>query len=106
MTHPQRNAFGGDLAVVRLTDSDGSEIRCYTRQDAAKLLSISVRTLYERTQPRGPIAPVLVGRRIVYSAAELQRYIASGGGTRRIDNRRADGSSDDNRTTDRTGGDR
>ena len=59
--------------------SDG--VRCLSRRDAAAMLSVSERTLYERTAPRGPIKPVKMGRRVLYSVAELERYIVAGGGT-------------------------
>ena len=52
--------------------------RCYSRDEAARLLSVSSRTLYERTAPRGPIQPLRMGRRVLYPAAELQRFIEAG----------------------------
>ena len=56
-------------------------MRCLSRREAAAMLSISERTLYERTAPRGPIQPVRCGRRVLYNVVELERYIMAGGGT-------------------------
>ena len=56
-------------------------IRCLSRREAAAFLSVSERTLYERTAPRGPLKSAKVGRRVVYSVVELTRYVAEGGGT-------------------------
>ena len=56
-------------------------VRCLSRREAAAFLSVSERTLYERTAPRGPIQSAKVGRRVVYSIVELTRYVAAGGGT-------------------------
>ena len=54
---------------------NGDQIKCLSRADAAELLSISSRTLYERTAPRGPIAAVRFGRRVLYPVHEIDRYI-------------------------------
>lgn len=42
---------------------------------AARLLSISTRTLWTMTQPRGPIPAVRIGTRVLYSAAALEAWI-------------------------------
>ncbi len=45
-------------------------------RDAAKTLSISGRTLWTLTWPRGPIPCVRLRGRVLYSPAALQRWIA------------------------------
>ncbi len=47
------------------------------RRDAAAAISVSVRTLDDRTSPRGPIRCVRIGRRVLYSPAVLQQWIDS-----------------------------
>ena len=48
-----------------------------TSRDAARALSISERTLWGLTQPRGPIPVVRVGSRLVrYAVADLEAWIA------------------------------
>ncbi|MGD9857308.1 MAG: helix-turn-helix transcriptional regulator [Planctomycetaceae bacterium] len=42
---------------------------------AAKLLSISERTLWSLTAPRGPIPSILIGRSVRYSVAALTAWI-------------------------------
>ena len=44
--------------------------------DAAKALSISTRTLWTLTQPRGPIPAVRLGCRVLYDPITLGRWIA------------------------------
>ncbi len=45
-------------------------------RDAAKALSISERTLWGLTAPRGPIPCVRLGGRVLYSPESLRRWIA------------------------------
>jgi hypothetical protein len=45
-------------------------------RDAARLISVSERTLYSLTAPRGPIVPVRVGTRVLYSPETLRAWIA------------------------------
>ena len=45
-------------------------------RDAAKALSISERTLWGLTAPRGPIPCVRLGGRVLYSPEALCRWIA------------------------------
>lgn len=61
-------------------DQQVGNVRCLSRLEAAKLLSISERTLFERTQPRGPIKPFRLGRRVLYRVADLERFIESNSG--------------------------
>ena len=52
-------------------------------RDAARMLSVSERTLYAMTAPRGPIASVRIGRadsgnpRVLYSVETLRAWIAA-----------------------------
>jgi hypothetical protein len=45
-------------------------------RDAAEALSISTRTLWTLTQPRGPIPAVRLGCRVLYDPTALGRWIA------------------------------
>lgn len=45
-------------------------------REAARLLGISDRSLWSLTQPRGPIAAVRVGARVLYSRETLRRWIS------------------------------
>jgi len=47
------------------------------REDAALAVNLSVRELDDLTSPRGPIRAVRCGRRVLFSPAELQRWIDS-----------------------------
>lgn len=47
-------------------------------RDAARMFSISERTLWSLTAPRGPIPCVRLGRSVRYSIAVLQRYLETG----------------------------
>ena len=51
-------------------------VQCISRSEAAKRLGISTRTLDRRTAPNGPIKPFRLGRRVLFSVAELDRYVA------------------------------
>jgi hypothetical protein len=44
--------------------------------EAARMLSVSTRTLWSRTAPRGPIPVVRVGRLTQYAIEDLRAYIA------------------------------
>lgn len=44
--------------------------------EAARLLSISEKTLWSNTSPRGSIPAVRLGRSVRYSRAALERWIA------------------------------
>lgn len=46
-----------------------------TARDAAKLLSVSERTLFSISAPRGPLPVVKIGRAVRYAVADLQAYI-------------------------------
>jgi excisionase family DNA binding protein len=44
-------------------------------REAAKALSVSERTLWSMTAPRGPIPAVKIGTRVLYSVTALQKWI-------------------------------
>jgi hypothetical protein len=44
-------------------------------REAAKSLSISERTLWASTQPRGPIPSIKLGNRVLYPVAGLQEWL-------------------------------
>ncbi len=67
-------------------------IRCLSRMEAARSLSISERTLFERTQPRGPIKAFRLGRRVLYRVADLERFIESQSDVGNESNSSGDGS--------------
>ena len=52
-------------------------------RDAARMLSVSERTLFSMTAPRGPIVSVRIGRadsgnpRVLYSVERLREWIAA-----------------------------
>ncbi len=46
-----------------------------SRDEAAKALNVSVRLLDTLTEPAGTLKPVRIGRRVLFSPAELQRWI-------------------------------
>lgn len=56
------------MPVSQPNPSNANGVRCLSRREAAAMLSVSPRTLYEQTSPRGPIHPVRMGRRVLYSA--------------------------------------
>ena len=45
------------------------------RREAAEALGISMRLLDTLTDPQGPLKPVRIGRRVLFSPGELQRWI-------------------------------
>ena len=48
-----------------------------SRDEAAKALNVSVRMLDTLTEPDGTLKPVRIGRRVLFSPGELQRWIDS-----------------------------
>jgi hypothetical protein len=44
-------------------------------RDAARALSISEKSLWNLTQPRGPIPAAKVGRVVLYDIRDLQRFL-------------------------------
>ena len=49
-------------------------------REAARLLSISERTLWSLTAPRGPIPVVRLGGAVLYVVESLRRYLAEAQG--------------------------
>jgi hypothetical protein len=47
----------------------------FSAREAAKFLSISQRTLWAISAPRGPLPVVKIGTRCLYDPVDLQRYI-------------------------------
>ena len=45
---------------------------------ACDYLGVSERTIRRRTAPNGPLIPTRIGRRVLYSRAALDRFIAEG----------------------------
>ncbi|HBO43752.1 MAG TPA: DNA-binding protein [Planctomycetaceae bacterium] len=43
--------------------------------EAARAMSVSPRTLWGLTQPRGPIPAIRLGSRVLYSPSVLERWI-------------------------------
>ncbi len=53
----------------------GPQILLLNSRDAAKALSISERTLWGLTEPRGPIRCVRIGRAVRYDPHDLRQFI-------------------------------
>ena len=49
--------------------------RLLTAQEASKYLRVCERTVYNLSAPRGPLACVRIGRRVLYSPADLAAFI-------------------------------
>jgi hypothetical protein len=58
-----------DLPILR-------EKLLLSARDAAGALSVSQRTLWSMTQPRGAIPAIRLGARVLYSIDDLRRWIA------------------------------
>ena len=58
------------------SDLPGQQL-AYSEQEAAKLLSISPRTLFT-LRKEGKVRAVKVGNRVIYSREELKRFLAAG----------------------------
>jgi len=62
---------------MRLSDSDTrQDVFLLPAREAARALSISERTLWSLSAPRGPIPVVRVGHRVMYDPADLRAWIA------------------------------
>jgi len=48
----------------------------YPPRDAAAILSLSEKTLWNHTKPRGPIPAIRIGRSVRYARKTLERIIA------------------------------
>lgn len=49
-------------------------------REAARLISLSERSLWSLTSPRGPIRAVRAGRSVLYPVDELRRYLSESQG--------------------------
>jgi hypothetical protein len=58
------------------TDAPALPKLLLSARDAAKALSISERSLWAQTMPRGPIPVVRLSGRVLYSPEALRRWIA------------------------------
>lgn len=57
------------------TDTTTHEKLLLSASETARVLSISERTLFSMTAPRGSIPAVRMGSRVLYSVAALQSWI-------------------------------
>lgn len=65
------------ISLQTAPDDPDSPRLLLTARDAARALSISERTLWALSQPRGPIPVVHVGSRSIrYAIADLEAWIA------------------------------
>jgi len=56
--------------------SPASEPLAVSSREAARLLSVSQRTLWTLTAPRGPVPCVRVASRVLYRPGDLRAYLA------------------------------
>ena len=54
----------------------GADVLLVAARDAARMLSVSERTLWTITAPRGSLMPVRIGARCLYSPDVLRSWIA------------------------------
>lgn len=57
------------------TNTELATITLLSREDAAKRLNISPRTLWNYTAPRGKLPAVRIGRTLRYSVADLEEFV-------------------------------
>lgn len=62
-------------AALRRPEKTETPRLLLSRDEAAKALNVSVRMLDTLTEPAGTLKPVRIGRRVLFSPAELQRWI-------------------------------
>lgn len=63
--------------ALRRPEKSESPKLLLSRTEAAKALNLSERMLDMLTEPHGPLKPVRIGRRVLFSPAALQRWIDS-----------------------------
>lgn len=63
--------------MIAVPLSDPASRLLVPARDAAQMLSISERTLWSLTAPRGPLPPVRIGARVLYSTETLRSWIAA-----------------------------
>lgn len=61
--------------ALRRPEKSESPKLLLSRAEAAKALNLSERMLDNLTEPRGPLKPVRIGRRVLFPPAMLQRWI-------------------------------
>lgn len=61
--------------ALRRPEKSESPKLLLSRAEAAKALNLSERMLDTLTEPRGPLKPVRIGRRVLFPPAMLQRWI-------------------------------
>lgn len=64
-----------DLEAASLQNQQRGKPLLLNLKQAAKMLSISDRTLHSMTAPRGPIPSVKIGTRVCYAVSDLERAI-------------------------------
>ena len=64
-----------EAATIEIPTVSGLAVRCMTRNEAAEYLGVCMRTLHNRTHPKGPIRPIRWGRRVMYPFDELRDYL-------------------------------
>ena len=62
-------------AALRRSEKRETPKLLLDRRETAEALGISQRMLDTLTEPHGPLKPVRVGRRVLFSPAVLQRWI-------------------------------
>ncbi|MEM7210312.1 MAG: helix-turn-helix domain-containing protein [Pseudomonadota bacterium] len=60
---------------VPVASDEADHDRLLTTREAAELLRVSDRTLYNLTQPRGPIRPVRLGGAIRYAIQDVREAV-------------------------------
>ena len=67
-----------DLQIQSVTSTAGDPVRLLLdAREAAKALGVCAKTLWNATRPRGTIPSVRIGKRVLYSVLDLQRWIDS-----------------------------
>jgi hypothetical protein len=72
---PRTAIYGVSTMPTATAPADPAPLLLLSPRAAAAVLSVSPRTLWALTHPRGPIRPVRIGRCVRYSVSELQRWI-------------------------------
>ncbi len=62
-------------AALRRPEKTETPRLLLSRDEAASALGVSVRMLDLLTEPAGTLKPIRIGRRVLFSPAELQRWI-------------------------------
>lgn len=70
------SSFSGQSLPGLNSEATAREPITVSARDAARMLSISEKTLWSQTEPRGPIPAVRWGRRVLYAVDTLRRVTA------------------------------